>query len=231
MGVAAASAVVAAQHVARAFTRRVQVIRAKLATLPHGDSAASVSWRRTLTTSGKTLLQTALAVGSLVFILHRFDIPVLDGASWHFLGGVFVALFIGPALGFLKFVIILLLQAQAFILGDGGVASLGANILNMGVIGVLGGYGILRTLGSFYSGKRSRTVIVFCAALISTAAAIVAASIELSVSGVPGASDVPPPTLGVLLFFGCAEGVGTVFLLWVFRTLGIQHRRFAKSHS
>jgi cobalt/nickel transport system permease protein len=74
----------------------------------------------------------AVALLALVFAAQAVNVPVWPGISGHLVGGVLLAWLIGPGLGALTMALILAIQA--FWLGDGGIAALGANIVNMGLL-------------------------------------------------------------------------------------------------
>ena len=63
------------------------------------------------------------------------NFPVAGGTSGHFLGAALAAILLGPWLACLTMAVVL--GVQAFVFADGGITALGANILNMGVIGAL----------------------------------------------------------------------------------------------
>ena len=63
------------------------------------------------------------------------NFPVAGGTSGHFLGAALAAILLGPWLACLVMAVVL--GVQAFVFADGGITALGANILNMGVIGAL----------------------------------------------------------------------------------------------
>ena len=63
------------------------------------------------------------------------NFPVAGGTSGHFLGAALAAILLGPWLACLTLAVVL--GVQAFVFADGGITALGANILNMGVIGAL----------------------------------------------------------------------------------------------
>ena len=64
------------------------------------------------------------------------NFPVAGGTSGHFLGAALAAILLGPWIACLVMAVVL--AAQAFLFADGGITALGANVLNMGVIGALG---------------------------------------------------------------------------------------------
>jgi cobalt/nickel transport system permease protein len=94
-----------------------------------GLAAAVVTLRREMT---RDKLLLAAGLGTLVFAAQALNFPVTAGISAHLVGGVLLAWSLGPALGACTMAIILTVQALA--LGDGGLAALGANVLNMALL-------------------------------------------------------------------------------------------------
>ena len=77
-------------------------------------------------------LMAVLAAG--IFAIMSMNIPIAFGTSGHMVGGALVAIvFCAPEAAIIIFTIVLLVQALFF--GDGGITALGANVLNMGIIG------------------------------------------------------------------------------------------------
>ncbi|MDX1943924.1 MAG: energy-coupling factor ABC transporter permease [Pirellulaceae bacterium] len=77
-------------------------------------------------------LALAGGLGALVFAAQAINVPLLPGTSAHLVGGVLLAWAVGPGLG--AWTMALILTLQAVLLGDGGLLSLGANILNMAIL-------------------------------------------------------------------------------------------------
>ena len=95
-----------------------------------GLATSAVAIRRTGITRDKLLL--AAALGSLVFAVQAINVPVWSGISAHLVGGVLLAAILGPGLG--AWTMAVVLAIQALVLGDGGLAALGANVLNMALV-------------------------------------------------------------------------------------------------
>lgn len=80
-----------------------------------------------------------LAIGAAFsFVIMMFDIPIPGGSSGHPLGGVLVAILLGPWLACIAITITLIVQALLF--GDGGITAIGANCFNMAFASVFIGY-------------------------------------------------------------------------------------------
>jgi cobalt/nickel transport system permease protein len=77
-------------------------------------------------------LLLAAALGCFTFAAQAVNVPLAPGFSGHLVGGVLLAWLLGPPLGSITVSLVLLLQV--LLLGDGGMASLGANILNMAIV-------------------------------------------------------------------------------------------------
>ena len=86
--------------------------------------------RSTSTTAACPLLGVTAA---FVFAAQMLNFPVAGGTSGHFLGAALAAVLLGPWLACLVLAVVLVVQA--FVFADGGITALGANVLNMGVIG------------------------------------------------------------------------------------------------
>src|SRR5690349_18460273 len=72
---------------------------------------------------------------AFVFAAQMLNFPVAGGTSGHFLGAALATVLLRPWLACLVLAVVLLVQALLF--ADGGITALGANVLNMGVIGAL----------------------------------------------------------------------------------------------
>src|SRR5579872_4087356 len=90
-------------------------------------------------------------MGAFVFAAQMINFPVGLGTSGHLVGGTLLAITLGPAAASIVMTAIVVLQA--FIFQDGGIVTLGANVINMAVVGVLAGYLPYRFLNGM--GERS----------------------------------------------------------------------------
>jgi cobalt/nickel transport system permease protein len=107
------------------------------------------------------------------------------------------------------------LVVQAFVFADGGITALGANVLNMGVIGALVVGGLMvaarRVLGRVGMNSRAMFLAVSgVGAWLAVMAGAAAASVELALSGTVPFGTVLPAMLGVHALIGVGEAVITV---------------------
>lgn len=121
-------------------------------------------------------------MAAVVFAGQMVNFPLIGlPVSGHLLGGVLSAVVLGPWAGCLAITLVLLVQAVLF--NDGGLLSLGANVLNMGVVGAWGGYAIYASLRSWL-GKTNFAVIASAvmAAWVSVLAAATLFCLEFTLS-------------------------------------------------
>jgi cobalt/nickel transport system permease protein len=83
-------------------------------------------------------------VGGFIFILSSLKLPSVTGSCSHPTGTGLSAVCFGPWITSVICAIVLLFQA--LFLAHGGLSTLGANIVSMGIIGPLAGWGIYRLL-------------------------------------------------------------------------------------
>lgn len=82
-----------------------------------------------------------LAIGAAFsFVIMMFNIPIPGGTSGHAVGGVLVAILLGPWAATIAVSVALIIQALLF--GDGGITAIGANCFNMAFVLPFAGYGV-----------------------------------------------------------------------------------------
>jgi cobalt/nickel transport system permease protein len=144
-------------------------------------------------------------MASVVFVAQMVNFPVAVGTSGHLIGALLVSVFLGPAAGILVMTAVLVTQALLF--ADGGLLSLGANVLNIGIIATLAGYAVYRGLATLLPGERGRIVAVGFAGWCSTVAAAVVCSGELAWSGLAPWGTLVAAMTNVHMVIGVGEGL------------------------
>lgn len=99
--------------------------------------ALALRWARSEMSEEKIPLIAVLAAG--IFALQSFNLPVSMGTSGHLVGGALAAIILGSPFAAV-FILTLVLIVQGVLFGDGGITTMGANIINMGVIGGFVGF-------------------------------------------------------------------------------------------
>jgi cobalt/nickel transport system permease protein len=145
-------------------------------------------------------------MAAFIFAAQMINFPVAGGTSGHLLGGALAAIVLGPWTGMLVMASVIILQALLF--QDGGLLVMGANILNMGLVTVMIGFGLYRAVSR--RGLTTRLTIAGIAAWLSVIAGALLTSIQLWLSGTSPARLVFPAMLGIHTFIGVGEALITV---------------------
>ena len=99
-----------------------------------------------------------VAIGAAYcFLVMMFNIPIPDGTTAHAVGGVLVAVLLGPWAAVIAVSVALLIQALFF--GDGGVLAFGANAFNIAFVMPVVGYAVYSMLARRTSLTSSRRAI------------------------------------------------------------------------
>jgi cobalt/nickel transport system permease protein len=156
--------------------------RAAAATSVIGAAALAYGLRRVERELGDKTVVLMGTMAAFVFAAQMVNFPLGPlGVSGHLLGGVLAAVLLGPWAGAVVIAVVLIVQCLLF--GDGGLASLGANFVNMGVVGALGGYAIYAPIRRAIGGKAGVTFAAMAAAWFSVILAAAAFSVELAMGG------------------------------------------------
>ncbi|MBM4240603.1 MAG: cobalt transporter CbiM [Euryarchaeota archaeon] len=162
----------------------------------------ALKWARNNLDERHIPLLAVLAAG--IFAIQAMNIPIPWGTSGHMLGAALVAIVFGsPWAAVLVLAMVLFVQGLFF--GDGGMTALGANILDMGIIGGFVGFYIFKGLENI-----NRWVAIFFAGWASIFVASIAVAIEMAFAGTF------PLDLGLYFMglyhavIGIAEGLITV---------------------
>jgi len=185
----------------------------------------------------KTRELPLLALGaSFAFVVMMFNLPVPGGTSTHMVGSTVVAAVLGPWAAVVALSITLALQA--FLFGDGGITTLGANCFNMAFLMSFAGYYIRKALsaGSPSAFRLSAASAVAAYAAVNLAALAVAVELGIQPLIAHSAAGTPlyaPYSLGVtlpammiphLVFSGPVEALGTALVLsYVLKRGGALH--------
>ncbi len=132
----------------------------------------------------KVPILAALAAG--IFAIQALNIPIGMGTSGHMVGATLVAIiFASPWAGVL--VLTLVLLVQGFVFADGGITTMGANILNMGVISGFVGY---YTFSALMKSRLSLQISSFVGAWLGLLVSALVCAVQMYLAGtfplVPG---------------------------------------------
>jgi len=150
-------------------------------------------------------------LAAFIFAAQMFNFPVAGGTSGHLIGAVLAAVIVGPMAASIIMAVVLIVQCILF--QDGGLLSLGANILNMGIIGSWVGWAVYASTAKFNSNEWMWRFAVFFGAWVSVVAAATICSLELALSGTIPIGVCLPAMVGVHVLIGAVEGLITVMVL------------------
>jgi cobalt/nickel transport system permease protein len=142
---------------------------------------------------------------AFLFAAQMLNFPVIAGTSGHLIGGVLVAALLGPGAAIV--VVTTVLIVQCFLFQDGGVLALGANVLNMAIVGAGGGWAVYRAITAALRGRRGRIAAVAFAGWLSTVLAAISCAGELAWSGKAHWQSAFTAMAGIHLLIGLGEGV------------------------
>lgn len=86
-----------------------------------------------------------LAIGAAFsFVIMMFNVPIPGGTTGHAVGGILVAILLGPWAACIAITVALVVQALLF--GDGGITAIAANCFNMAFVLPFAGYYIYKAI-------------------------------------------------------------------------------------
>jgi cobalt/nickel transport system permease protein len=168
-----------------------------------------------------------LAIGAAFsFVIMMFNVPIPGGSTGHAVGGVLVAILLGPWAAMIAITVALVIQALLF--GDGGITAIGANCFNMAtVIPFVGYYTYMLISGNSAVNSNRRVIAAFIAGYIGINVAAALAGVEFGLqphlcrtaSGqalyCPYGLKIAVPAMlgGHLLVFGWVEAIVTALVV------------------
>jgi cobalt/nickel transport system permease protein len=171
--------------------------------------AWSLKWAKNELNEEKLPLIAVLAAA--IFAIQSFNLPVGGGTSGHLVGGALVAIVLGSPFAAV-FILTMVLIVQGVLFGDGGITTMGVNILNMGVIGGFIGF---YSFHGIMKATKSMPVSAFIAAWSACFVPALCAAVELYFAGTF------PLTAGLVTMgiyhaiIGVIEGVITVAAIYL----------------
>jgi cobalt/nickel transport system permease protein len=135
-------------------------------------------------------------MAAVVFIISCMPIPVpTAGTCSHPCGTAISAILLGPFVSVVISTAALLIQA--LLMAHGGLSTLGADIVSMGVVGSFVGFGAFKGLRKLGAGLG---MAGFCAGLLTDWATYLTTSVELA-SGIRGSEPFLPLAAKIMLAF------------------------------
>ena len=163
------------------------------------------------------------------FLVMMFNIPLPGGTTGHAVGGVLIAIAVGPWGAMLSITIALVIQALLF--GDGGITAIGANCLNMAFVMPFTGYAAYRLLSGLLASEKGKAVAAGIGGWLGLNAAALTTALMLGIqpllhTGADGRAlyapyplsvAIPAMMLGHLTLAGAVEGLITGLTVYFLR--------------
>jgi cobalt/nickel transport system permease protein len=159
-------------------------------------------------------LPLAGLAAAFFLVLEAPFIPVAVGTEGHLLGGTLAVALLGPWLG--PVVITVVTVVQALFLGDGGLSTLGVNVVNLALVPASVGYPVLLGLRKVLPRRPAGTAVAAgIAAAVSVLAAAALFTAEYALGGVAGVPlrTVTISTIGVYTLVAVLEGLVTALVV------------------
>ncbi len=169
-----------------------------------------LAFRRLRKKVGDRLIPLMGVMAAFIFAAQMFNFPIAGGTSGHLIGGALAAIVLGPMAGTVVLTVVLIVQCLLF--QDGGLIALGANVFNMAIVGVWGGWAVYISMRRI-AGKYGLYAGAFVGAWISVVLAASFCALELSLSGTLPLGIVLPTMVAVHAVIGIGEGVITVLVV------------------
>lgn len=157
-------------------------------------------------------------MAAAIFAGQMLNFSVTGGTSGHLLGAAIAVILLGPWAAIV--VMTCVVGTQALLFQDGGLLALGANLVNMAVIGVATSYAVYHLVRRL-AGRQRWGLIVggFAAGWFSMVIAAFACALQLALSGTSPANVAVPAMGGIHALIGIGEGLITVGALGLLYTV------------
>ncbi|GIL14870.1 MAG: cobalamin biosynthesis protein CbiM [Chloroflexota bacterium] len=168
-----------------------------------------VALRRVNADLGERQVPMMGVLAAAIFAGQMLNFPVAGGTSGHLLGAALATILMGPWAAVI--IMTCVIGIQGLIFQDGGLLAMGANIFNMGIVGVVVTHFVYRSTRAA-AGNRVWSIFVggFLSAWLSVVLSALITGLELALSGTSPANVAIPAMGGVHILIGLGEALITV---------------------
>ena len=169
----------------------------------------AIALRRVSADLGERQVPMMGVLAAAIFAGQMLNFPVAGGTSGHLLGAALATILMGPWAAII--IMTCVIGIQGLIFQDGGLLAMGANIFNMGIVGVVVTHFVYRSVRAM-SGNKPWGVFVggFASAWLAVVLSALITAIELALSGTAPANLAIPAMGGIHVLIGIGEGLITV---------------------
>lgn len=155
-------------------------------------------------------------LAATIFAFQFVNYPVPGGTSGHLVGGTLVGVILGPWAAVVVIFMILIVQS---LFGDGGITAIGANTFNMGIIGGLVGFYIVKLImmglnKTNMAKEKKVTIATAIGSYIAIVLAAFIAGVEIGIGGVIPMAIAIPAMVFWHLIIGIGEAIISAFIVY-----------------
>ena len=155
-------------------------------------------------------------LAATIFAFQFVNYPIPGGTSGHLVGGTLVGVILGPWAAVIVLFMVLIVQS---LFGDGGITALGANTFNMGVIGGIGGFYIVKVIVMILNKTKLRkeaklTIATGIGSYIAIVLAALVCGIEVGIGGAIPMEIIIPAMVFWHIFIGIGEAIISALIVW-----------------
>jgi cobalt/nickel transport system permease protein len=170
--------------------------------------AIGISLQRVNKDLGERQVPLMGVLAAAIFAGQMLNFAVAGGSSGHLMGAAIATILLGPWAGILIMTCVVAIQALIF--QDGGLVVLGANIFNMGVVGISVAYFAYQTGRQLLGSARwAMLTSAFVAAWLSIETTALIVALQLAISGSAPINIAIPAMAGIHALIGIGEGLIT----------------------
>lgn len=173
-----------------------------LATNALAVGGVTAAFRKMADAHGTRLIPLLGSTAAFVFAAQMVNFPVAAGVSGHLIGGTLAATLLGPWGATAALTVVLVVQCLLF--ADGGLLELGANVINMAVIGGAGAWCLYRALTPIVAGRAKHVISAMVAAWVSVVASSACCAVAIAAAGTARFG----PTLAAMIGIHSVIGIG-----------------------
>jgi cobalt/nickel transport system permease protein len=177
-----------------------------------------IALRKTSKQLGERTVPLMGVLAAAIFAAQMLNFTVAGGTSGHLLGASLAVILLGPWPAVL--VMTAVISVQALFFQDGGIFALGANLFNMGIVGVFVAYATYSVIYRLFRNQARGVFIAgFIAAWLSIFITSLSCAIQLALSGTSPANIAIPAMAAIHALIGVGEGLITTGALVFLRSV------------
>ena len=155
-------------------------------------------------------------LAATLFAFQFVNYPVPGGTSGHLVGGTLAGVILGPWAAVIVIFMILVVQS---LFGDGGITAIGANTFNMGVIGGIVGFYIVKAIilvlnKTNMEKEKKVTIATAIGSYIAILLAAFMAGVEVGIGGAIPMEIIIPAMVFWHIFIGIGEAVISALIVY-----------------